>query len=807
MPHDLAYAFRGMRRAPGFTAVAAVSMALGIAASTTIFSMVNATLLGSLPVRDPGGLYTVSGGQTFSFPEYRDFRDQSGGIFDGLAGHFPFAPASLAGGQAPERVWGDLVTGNYFQVVGPPMALGRGVVPPEDSVPGRDSVVVLSDALWRRRFGANRGVIGSSVLLNGHRYTVIGVTAPGFHGTDRGIIVEFWAPLVQRSDFAADIAKDVESRNTHWIVITGRLRPGVARRQAVAALNVVAARGRKSDRPEQHNVPPVTLTEAGGIPGAGRFLAGFMAMLMVVAALVVLVACANVANLLLARGVERQREIGIRLSVGAGRGRLIRQLLSENLALAAIGAAGGFILAYAASRAITGLRLPLPLPFALDFTPDLRVLAFAALMAVCVSVLAGLVPACMATRLDLVPALKGAGSGSHLFRRFGLRNLLVGLQVTLSTVLVIGGGLFLRSLGSAASMDLGIRPEHVLTFAVDPKTAGYSDERLRQFLNQLESRAGTLPGVRSLAASNMLPLSFSQNSYPFHEAGAGEGKPVDADVYSVTSPYFETIGIPLLRGRTFRNGTDLKQPTAVISQVMARRLFGARDPLGRIIGAGKDQTYEVIGVAGDSKSVTLGEEVKACVYTYLPRKAGEDLVSLLGMTVLVKTTANPLATLRPLEEELGKLDPNLAVFNAESLESHVTKAFLIPRLCAALFGTFGLLGLALAAVGLYGVAGYSVRSRTHEIGIRMAMGARPAAILWLVAARGMQIVVIGLSVGLAAAWGLSRFTASLLYGINPVDGLTFTAIPAVLFVTALVAVMIPARHAARLDPMRALRSE
>jgi predicted permease len=807
MPHDFVYAVRSMRKSPGFTAVAAVSMALGIAASTTIFSMVNTTMLGTLPVHDPRGLYSINGGETLSLPEYRDFRDHCGAVFSGLAGHFPLAPANLAGQRTPERVWGALVTGNYFSVVAPPLALGRGIAPAEDVVPGRDPVVVLSDALWHRRFGGDRVAVGKSVLLNGHRYTVVGVMAPGFQGSDRGFVADFWAPLTQRNDFVGDIGKDSESRNTHWIVTAGRLKPGVSRQQAAAAINVVARRNQKQYQPNERNFTPLTLTQAGGVMGARMFLNGFMVLLMVVAGLVVLVACANVANLLLARGLERRREIGIRLSVGAGRGRLIRQLLSESLALASLGAAGGLALAYGASLALSRFRLPLPIPFALDFTPDLRVLLFTVLAAVGASLLAGIAPAWIATRLDLVSALKNSSAGPSFFRRFGLRNLLVGLQVTLSAVLLIAGGLFLRSLGSAASMDLGIRPENVLTMSVDPKAAAYSDERLREFLRQLESRTGGLPGVRSVAASSILPLSFATNSEGFQEQGAAGGKPVQADIFSVTPGYFETIGIPLLRGRNFEASKDLSQPAVIISQIMARRMFGNSDPIGRVISSGKDKTYQVVGVSGDSKSVTLGEEVKACVYTYLPRKGTEDVMSLLGMTILVKTTGNPNAMLRPVREEVEKLDPALAVYNVETLESHVSKAFLIPRLCAALFGTFGLLGLGLAGVGLYGVAAYSVRSRTHEIGIRMAMGARPRRILLLVTSQGLGIVVAGLGIGLAAAWGLSRFTSSLLYGVSPTDVVTFVAVPAVLLATALAALMIPARRAALLDPMRALRSE
>jgi len=805
MAHDIAYAIRMLRKTPGFTAVVAVSIALGIAANTTVFSMVNATMLGALPVRDPGGLYSVSGGKTFPYPDYRDFRDHCGSVFTSLAGHFPLAPASLAGFATPERVWGQLVTGSYFSVVQPPVALGRGISPGEDAAAGGNPVVVLGDSLWRRRFAADPAAVGKTVILNGRTYTIVGVMARGFRGTDRGIVSEFWAPLAMRADFIPDIVKDAESRTAFWITITGRLQPGVSRAQAAAALNVVDTRihdtHRKSTRRQ-----PVTLLKAGTIPGEGGAVVGFMGLLMVVVGLVLLIACANVANLLLARAVERQREISVRLALGAGRGRLVRQLLIESVALALIGAAGGFVLAFAAASALSNFRLPLPVPFALNFTPDLRVLGFTAVLAVATGVVAGIVPAAMATRSDLVSALKRTEAGFGTFRRLGLRNLLVGLQVMLSAVLLIAAGLFLRSLQSAASIDLGIRPENVLLMAVDPKTAGYSAERFREFFRQVEQRAGSLAGVRSVAAVNILPLSMAQNGDSFRDPSGPPDKNTDANVFAVTAGYFETIGTPLLRGRNFSNESDLKNPVAIINRTMARRLFGDQDPLGRRIQGG-GRTYDVIGMSGDSKSVMLGEETKACAYTYLPRDPVEQVMGLLGMTILVKTTGNPAAMVRPVRDEVQRLDPSLAIFNVETLAAHVDNAFMVPRLCATLFGTFGLLGLTLAGVGLYGVVNYSVRSRTREIGIRMALGARPAAIVRLIVMQGLAIVAAGLLIGLVVAWGLSRFTASMLYGISATDAVTFTSVPAVLLGTALVAALAPARRASSVQPMAALRTE
>jgi len=806
MLYDLRYALRGIRKNPGFTAVVAVSIALGMAANTTVFSMVNGMLLGTLPVRDPGGLYGFSGGRTFSYPDYRDFREGCGAVFEGLAGHFPLAPASLAGaGPAAERVWGQLVSGSYFQVTGAPVALGRGIIPEEDAIPGRDSVVVLGSALWRRRFGADPAIIGRTVFLNGHRYTVVGVTAPGFHGTDRGIVSEFWAPLAMTAGFTPELVKEKESRNATWIVINGRLRPGVSRQQAVAAMNVVYTRIHQTYHKNQR-LEPVTLTAAGGIVGGQESIAGFMTLLMVVVGLVLLVACANVANLMLARAVGRQQEIGIRLAVGAGRGRLVRQLLTESVLLAGIGAAGGFVVAFFAARALSSFRLPIPIPIAFNLTPDLRVLAFTAALAVFTGLLFGLAPAIAASRPDLVATLKNAGPSFGRFRRLGLRNLLVGLQVTLSGVLLIGAGLFLRSLQNAFSLDLGIRPENVLMMAVDPKTSGYSQERFREFLRQFEARVTALPGVRSTAAMDILPLSMAQNGDRFRDASVDSAKGTSANVFAVTTRYFETIGTPLLRGRDFSPTRDLQNPVAVVNQTLARRIFGAGDPMGRRIISGGGRSYEIIGIAGDSKSVTLGEETTACVYQYLPRDP-DQVLSLLGLTLLVKTSGDPAPMTLRVRQQIEALDPHLAVFNVDTLTHHVSKAFLVPRLCAVLFGVFGLIGLTLASVGLYGVVSYSVRSRTREIGIRMALGARAAGIVRLVVQQALAIVTAGLVLGLGLAFGLSRFTASLLYGISATDAVTFVGVPLVLLAAALLAVLLPARRAAAVQPMSALRFE
>jgi predicted permease len=805
---DLSYAARSFRNSPGFTAVVVISIALGIAANTTVFSMVNGLLLGALPVKEPDRLVSFAEGNTFSHPDYMDYRDQTTQVFEGVSAHFPLVPVSLGGAGEPERIWGQLVTGNYFSVVGVKPALGRAILPDEDKVPGRDQVVVLSHALWRRRFASDPGVIGKTAILNGQRYTVVGVAPVGFRGTDRGILPEFWAPLAMHEQLLPDLAKDQISskRNSQWLMLRARLKPGVSREQAVAAVNVVKNRIDETYRKDQKaRRRAVTLNTAGGLVGElNRLAVGLMAVLMVVVALVLMIACANVANLLLARATARQKEIGIRLALGAGRARLIRQLLTESILLALVGAAAGFLLALGATRAISRFELPLPVPIVFDFTPDMRVLAFTAGLSVLTGVLFGLAPALRATRVDLVSALKLDTAVFGRFRRFGMRNALVVIQVALSLVLLVGAGLFLRSLRNASSIELGLRPENVLLMAVDPKLHHYSHEKTQQFVSQLRQRVSALPGVRSVTFLDSVPLSIGGTTFGFKVEGSKDGtKETSADVYNVGSRFFETMGIPLLRGRDFSPTTD-GEDVAIINETMAKRLFANEDPIGRRMMANRN--YTVIGIARDSKSRTLGEGPAACAYLFL-EPSPEKIMSFYGISIAAKTAISPRSLIRGVREQIAALDPNLAVFNTETMEEHVNKSLLVPRLCATLLAVFGAVGLTLATVGLYGVMNYSVRRRTREIGIRMALGAHTGSILRMVIAQGLTLAAVGLVAGLSIALTLSRFTASLLYGMSASDRATFTVVPAVLLAVAFIAVAVPARRAARIEPMSALRYE
>jgi len=804
---DLRYASRSLRKSPGFTAAVVVSIALGIAANTTVFSLVNAVVLGALPITEPQRLVNFDEAKSFSYPDYIDYRDETKDVFEGVCAHFPLVPASLGGRGEPERIWGQLVTGNYFSVVGVRMALGRGLLPEEDRAPGRNPVAVLAYGLWRSQFASDPDILSKTVTLNNLRYRVVGVAPAGFHGTVRGILPQFWVPISMMDRIIPDLSRNhSDDRNSHWLIVDARLKASVSRKHALAAVNVIKRRFDSTYHKGERNLEPVTLSVAGGLPGdASKFALGLMAVLMIVVGLVLLIACANVANLLLARASARQREIAVRLAIGSSRVRLIRQLLTESLLLSALGAAAGFLLAIAAIRSISGFELPLPLPINLNFTPDIRVLTFAAALSLLTGVLFGLAPALRATRPDLVATLKDQGGTIGSFRRFGLRNVLVIAQVALSLVLLVGSSLFLRSLRNASSIDLGLRPENVLLMGVDPKLNSYSPEKIKQFLAQLRDRLSALPGITSVSFLDIVPLSIGGSGAGVRaEGGKGGPKKTIADVYNVGSRFFETTGIPLLRGRDF-NPQPSAGRVAIINENLAKYLFPDEDPIGHQLRMDA-KMYQVIGIARNSKSRTLGEELRPIIYVPLEQHP-EEADSFFGISILVKTAVTPRIMIHPVRGQVAVLDPNLAVFNIETMQEHVDKSLLIPRLSAILLGAFGTVGLVLAAVGLYGVLSYSVRHRTREIGIRMALGAATGGVLRMVVRQGLLLVCFGVAIGLGISLALWRFAASFLYGISATDRVTLIGVPLVLLAVTLLAVLLPARRTSQVDPMEALRYE
>jgi predicted permease len=806
---DLRYAFRTLSKSPGFAAVIIVSIALGIGANATVFSIANGLLWGTLPVKDPHRFVMFNEGESLSYPDYEDYRGQTSAVFEGVAAHFPLVPASIGGPEEPERVWGQLVSGNYFSLLGLNFTLGRPIRAEEDEVQGRDQVVVLSHNIWMRHFGGDSKILGRPVMLNGRPFTVVGVAPAGFSGIDHGLVSDFWVPLADAGQIMPDLTEDNpwENRDGQWLILNARLRPGVSLTQAATALNVVKKRIDDTYRKhEKEHRPPITLSRAGGlVGGADEPALGIMAVLMVVVLLVLMVACANVANLLLARATGRQKEIAVRLAIGASRWRLVRQLLTECVLLALAGATAGFVVAAVAARALSRFQLPAPFPIIFDFNVDWRVVAFTAGLSLMTALLFGLAPALRATRPDLLDALKNETSVFGNKARFGSRNVLVTVQVAFSLVLLVGAGLFLRSLQNASSIDIGFDPHNILLVTVDPKLHGYSHGKMEQFLAQLREGVAALPGVRSLTYVDSLPLSIGGISYQFKTAGdkPGTEPSVIANVYDTGTRFFETLGIPLLRGRDFATSDD--QHVAIVNETMARHLFGNSDPLGRRMDRDKT-SYRVIGVVRNSKSRTLGEAPANCAYLFL-EAAPENVPSFFGISIAVKTSVKPEALSRPVRAEIAKLDSNLAVFGVETMQEHVNKSLLLPQIFATLLGIFGAVGLTLAAIGLYGVMSYSVRRRTREIGIRMALGGRPSTVLAMVVRQGLALTGIGLAIGLVIAAGVGRLSATLLYGISGTDLVTFLAVPTVLVAVALIAIVIPAHRAGQVDPAVALRSE
>lgn len=808
--HDIRYTIRTLLRAPGFSFVVILSIALAFAANATVFSVANGLLWGVLPVRDPGRMVMFSEGDSFSYPDYLDYRDQTTAIFEGgVAAHFPLIPASIGGKGEPERIWGQSVSGNFFGTLNVPMTLGRAILP-EDDTPGRPHVVVLSSGLWRRRFGADPNILNHDVALNGQHYTVVGVAPPGFYGVDRGIASEFWVPLAVSEEIMPDLTSDgsaINRRDNQWLMLDARLKPGVTRAQALVLVNIVKKRLDDTWHKDDKTHEKITLQAAGGLIGGSATPAfTLMTVLMIVVGLVLLVACANVANLLLARATGRQKEIAIRLAIGAGRRQLVCQLLIESFLLSLAGAGVGFLLAAAAAHAISSFQLPLPFPIAFDFNVDARVALFTLGLSIITALVFGLIPALRASRPDLVGSLKDGPAGVGRGSRSRMRNTLVVVQVSLSLVLLTTAGLFLRSLGNASSIDIGFKPGNMLIMSVDPKIQNYSHDKTVQFLSQLRDRVSALPGVRSVSFVGIVPLSIgsAQNKFSIDAAKGRPAQNVAAITNTVGTGYFQTMGIPLLRGQDFTSQPD-GQPAAIINETMAAHLFPGQDPIGRTMHQDKS-TYTIIGVARNSKSRTIGEKSSDAAYLFL-NAAPEKATSFFGTTILVKTSMDPRALASSVRQQINALDPNMAVFNTETMQQHVDKSLLLPRISALLLGIFGAIGLTLAAIGLYGVMSYSVRRRTREIGIRMALGAKRPTVLRMILRQGLILTAIGLAIGLAIAFVLGRFTASVLYGTSGTDLLTFVTVSLVLLATAVAAVLVPALRAAHVEPTTALRYE
>lgn len=805
---DLQYSVRTLSRNRLVTAVAILSIGLGIGSNTTIFSVVSRFVLRPAPVGDPGTLLSLHILQDndrccnpFPWPVYSDVRKQAA-VFSDVAAYYDLIPASMSGSSEPERVWGQGVTPNFFRVAQLQMVMGAGFSDSDDTTP----VVVLSERLWRRRFNSDKGIIGKTVILSDHPFVVTGITPAAFHSIDQIVDAEFWVPLGMTPQLAASLPPH-DSREYHWLSVIGRVRPGVSRNDVTGQLNTIADRLAAS-YPATDKGNHFVFEQAGSLPPfVRRTMLLFISALSIVVLLLLAIAGFNVANLLFAQAVNRQREMAVRLALGATRGRLRRLVLLESLLLGLGGGALGVLLSLWSTGGLSSLRLPVPIPLNLQVSIDGRTVAFTFLISVLCGFLLGLAPAWTASRPRVANALKGDAGFAAAGRRISARNLLVVAQVAMALVLLAVTGLFLRSLESASEINIGFNPRGLLLLSVDPRLNGYSPSKISAFLEQLRQRAAALPGVDTAVCSDVPLLSTGNRSDGFTVLGhSAKGDPtVLADLYMVTPGYFNALGIPRLAGSDFSHENANGPRVAVVNKAFAETLFRGANPIGQRIDGG-GWNYQIIGVVGNAKSRTLGEDTRPVLYRSLDQSIASD-PSMMGYTLIVHTKGNPAGLAEPLRRDVDQLDPTMAVYNLQTMEEHVRAAYLLPRVAALLFGVFGGIGLVLATVGLYGVMSFAVSRRTREIGIRMAMGAQRSTVLRLVLRRGMMLTLTAIAIGWPGAWLLAKIASSFLYGISPHDSVTFTVVPIVLLLVAMVAAWIPARRAASINPTEALRME
>jgi predicted permease len=824
---NLTYAFRTLRRNPGFAAVVVLTLGLGIGANAAIFTVLDQVLLRALPVQEPERLVMLDGpgafvGRTqghfaFSYPMYRDLRDRNP-VFTGLLARYSTSVTLTYKGQA-ERADSELVSGNYFDVLGVRPALGRVLSPDDDRVPGGHPVVVLSHGFWKRRFAADPSILNQAVTVNGHPMTVVGVAPRGFQGTDVASAPDLFVPMMMKAQ-VTPTWDDLDNRRSRWLQIVGRLKPGVGPEQAKAALDVVYAPILEDEvKLAPANVPSGfrekflarRLSVLPGLRGQSDLREQFstpLLVLMGMVGLVLLIACANVANLLIARASFRQKEIAVRLALGAGRRRIVGQLVVESLVLAVLGGLAGLVLAVWTSD-----MLVRALPFegavrALSTGPDLRVVGFTFAVALLTGLVFGLLPAWQSSRPALTSTLKNESTtvtAGH--PRARLRKGLVVAQVAFSLLLLIGAGLFSRSLSNLRSLDPGFQADRVLTFAIDASLNGYSQERIRTLVAQIQERLGSLPGVKQagLAENGMVTGAAWSSTIKIPGYTPQEGENMNPNVNRVGPGFFSTLGMPLVAGREFTERDSAEAPkVAVINETMARKHFPGRIPLGeRFFFAGEEQDpVEIVGVVKDAKDVTLRDE--SARYVYTPYAQGFELGYA---TFFVKTGADAPSAAEATRAAVRQIDPALPVFALKTLRVQVEESLFAERAVALLSACFGVLATLLAAVGLYGVMAYTVGQRTREFGIRVALGAERQRILWLVLREVALLGALGIALGLPAAWGLARVVQSQLYGLSPSDPVTLATSVVVIAAAALFAGFVPARRATRVEPMVALRYE
>ncbi len=794
---DLKYGLRMLGKNPGFTAVAVVTLALGIGANTAIVSVVNAVLLHSLPYKDPSHLVMIW--ETYrefpkvwpSVPNFIDWREQND-VFDAVGAYRIGSGFTVTGQGGPERIQGTFISSNLFSLLGVKASLGRTFVAAEDK-PGAEPIVVLSHRLWQRSFGSDGRVIGRSIALDGKSYTVVGVMPPGFMFPDWA---ELWMPLGQ-------MGKDeLTSRVYHPLEVVARLKAGVTLDEAQAQMRTIAGRLDR-EYPKTNGGWGVTL-----IPLRQELLGSVVQALLILlgaTGLVLLIACANVANLMLARSSAREKEMALRAALGAGRSRLVRQLLSESVLLSSLGGTLGLLLAFLGRDILAGIG-PSVIPHVRDVCINGFVLGFSAAVSILTGLVFGLVPAFQFSSLDLNLSLKDGARTAGVARRHSrLRSSFVVTQVALALILLVGAGLLIKSFVRLLGVDPGFNPKNVLTARIDLPESKYPNSG--QFYEQVSEHLKALPGVEAVGLINYLPLgSESALKTRFSLEGSSPSTPgtfLVTELRLVNSDYFRAMGIPLLKGRNFRGWGEEKQQVIIINSTMARRFFPDEEPVGKQINLGAEgpepSWFSIIGVVGDVRDFGLANQPQLDVYL----DGGADS----GMYLVVRTASEPLGLVSSVRRVVQSADREVPVTQVITGDQIVSHSVASRRFSMALLGLFAAVALLMAAIGIYGVISYSVTQRTHEIGIRMALGAERTRVLRLIMSQGMVLALAGVGIGIAGALGLSRLLAGMLYAVKSNDPATFVVVSVVLTAVALLASYIPARRATRVDPMVALRYE
>jgi predicted permease len=808
---DVKYALRVLVKAPGYAAITILTLALGIGANTTIFSWINGSLLNPVPgIANQAEVVALSlspdGTNPFPFT-YPDFQALRNGqqSFVGLTS-VNVAPMSLTGTAKPKRVWGMITSANYFDVLGVRPIRGRTFSPDEDTTPGGAPVVVISYRLWQTQFAGREDVIGRTIDLNEHRYTIIGVTPAVFQGSQTGVRADLFVPVMMQSMLMPQ-GDLIHYHHYFWLFVLGRLKPGVTLQRAQEEMTI-RLKPEVTAYPNEHRGhDQVTAYPLWRSPfGANLFFSTLLPMLMTIAGLVLLLACANVANLMLVRNIARRREMAIRISMGASRWRLVRQLLVESLVLALAGGALAMLMTIWTSGSMTRFVPQMDFPFYLSIEADRTVLAAAFVFSLITGIIFGILPALRASAEApggvLKEASHGVAGGSGQAR---LTSALAVAQVSLSLLLLVCAGLFIRSFINAQQIDPGFNSHNILMASYDLFGAGYTEPRGIQFDRQLLTRLEALPGVESVMLTNRTPLTFGGGSTSVKPEGYVPPSNVSMETQAaIVSPgYFATLRLPLAQGRDFTEQDGKEgQRVMIVNQTFAERYWPGQEPIGKqVVSDYTNEAFTVVGVARNAKYNQLNEA--PIPFAYLPLYQ----VYRAGMTINARVSGDPLAFSKALDQAVHELDPDVVVFDVTTLDLRRQLSTIAVRIGGTFVGAFGVLALVLAAIGVYGVTSYTTNQRTHEIGVRLALGASRADVLRLILRRGILLTVLGLVLGLGMSFGVTRFLQSLLLGVSSTDALTFAGVALLLSAVVLVACFIPARRAMRVDPVQALKYE